>query len=264
MAGKGEIRTMTGYMPILAYHGLDESGSVVSLSPALFVWQMAWLRNTGCRVLALSDAVACLRRGEPLPARALAITFDDGLESVYSQARPILSEHGFPATVFVVAGYCGKDNGWAGQPDGIPRQPLLSWEQVRELDRHGMAIGAHTIDHARLDLLPAAEMASQVIGSKQVIEWQLGHTIDLFAYPYGRHTPAIQQTVARCFAGACTARPGLVGPESDPLLLDRIDISYVAHPWLFARIFNPLFPLYVWLRRSLRSQTSRLLRRAWV
>lgn len=254
---------MTGRLPILMYHGLDESRSVVSTSTTLFTWQMAWLHSAGCRVLALSDIVACLRRGDPLPARALAITFDDGLASLYTQAWPVLSGHGFPATVFVVTGYCGKDNGWAGQPSRVPRQPMLSWAQVCELDRHGIAIGAHTVDHDRLDLLPDAEQEAQVAGSKQAIEWQLGHAVELFAYPYGRHTPAVRQTVERFFAGACTARPGLVDFESDHLLLDRVDASYIARPWLFSKLFHPHFPRYIALRRVLRSQASRLLHRAW-
>jgi peptidoglycan/xylan/chitin deacetylase (PgdA/CDA1 family) len=224
---------------------------------------MAWLHRTGYHVLALGDIVSRLRRKEPLPPRTLAITFDDGLASVYTHAWPILADHGFPAAVFIVADYCGKANDWPGQPSQAPRQPLLTWSQVREFDRHGMTIGAHTLDHARLDLLRDAEVELQVAGCKQVIEEQLGHGIDLFAYPYGRHTPAIRQTVGQFFAGACTARPDLVGSESDPLLLDRIDASYVARPWLFTQLFHPLFPRYVALRRALRSQAAHLLQRPW-
>ncbi len=257
------MRPTTGRLPILAYHGLDEARSVVSTPPALFARQMAWLRGAGHQVLALSDVVAAVKRKETVPPRALAITFDDGLASVYAQAWPILARYGFPATVFVVAGYCGGNNGWPGQPSQVLRQSVLTWSQVRELDRHGIAIGGHTTDHVRLDLLPRPEVESQVAGGKELIEAQLGHAIDLFAYPYGRHTPAVRQTVARFFAGACTARPGLVGIESDPWLLDRVDATYVARPWLFARLFHPLFPGYVALRRGLRRQASRFLRRAW-
>ena len=250
-------------LPILAYHGVDELRSVISTSPALLAWQMAWLHRTGHHVLALGDIVSRLQRREPLPPRTLAIIFDDGLASLYTHAWPILADHGFPAAVFVVAGYCGKANDWPGQPSQVLRQPLLTWAQVREFDRHDITIGAHTLDHARLDLLPGAEAESQVAGGKQVIEEQLGHAIDLFAYPYGRHTPAIRQTVGRFFAGACTARPGLVGSESDLLLLDRVDASYVARPWLFSRLFHPLFPRYLALRRALRRRAARLLQRPW-
>ncbi len=257
------VHSLTGRLPILVYHGLDESRSIVSTPLALFARQMAWLHSADRQVLTLSDIAATLKRKETLPPRALAITFDDGLASVYTRAWPILAGHGFPATVFVVAGYCGRDNDWPGQPAQALRQPLLTWSQVRELDRHGIAIGGHTIDHARLDLLPGAEAEAQIVGGKQTIEEQLGHAIDLFAYPYGRHTLAVRQTVGRFFAGACTARPGLVGTESDPLLLDRVDASYVAQPWLFAKLFHPLFPCYVALRRALRSQAARFLQRPW-
>ena len=46
-------------------------------------------------------------------------TFDDGYRSVYDHACPLLREHGFKGTLFVVTDYCGSDNNWPGQRTGF-------------------------------------------------------------------------------------------------------------------------------------------------
>lgn len=62
-------------------------------------WLAKWFR-----VLDLNDALAGLRRGD-LPARAAAITFDDGYADNSDVAVPILQRHGLTATFFIATGY---------------------------------------------------------------------------------------------------------------------------------------------------------------
>jgi peptidoglycan/xylan/chitin deacetylase (PgdA/CDA1 family) len=254
---------MTGRVPVLMYHGVS-AATLTSITPALFAQQMSMLHRAGVRVLPLHEVVDRLHRNLPLPFRALAITFDDGLRSVYDAAWPVLRRFGFPATVFLVANYLDRDNGWPGQPPQVKPEPMLTWSQVRELDRDGLEMAAHTLDHPRLDLLAEDAVRAQVAGSRTAIESQLGHEITLFAYPYGRHTPAVRAIAGESFTGACTARPGFVKDGSDPLRLDRIDVGYLTtHPFLFRALLNPAFPLYLAVRRLLRSAGVRLLARPW-
>lgn len=245
------------------YHALDEQPSPIAIRPAVFAWQMRWLHEHGYRAIPLSRLVQCLHRNEPLPQRAVVITFDDGFESIYTAAFPILAEYGFAATVFLVTGYCGRQNDWPHQPLAIPCRPLLAWPQIRQLHEHGIEFGAHTITHPWLDRLAPADIEREVLASKAAIEDQLGHAVHVFAYPYGRYTPAVRAIVGRAFSGACSTRLGLVESGSDPLALERIEMLYLTQPMLFQWLAHPSFSFYLDLRRMARATAGTLLGRPW-
>lgn len=67
----------------------------------------------------------------------LAITFDDGIESHYNIAMPILEKHGIKGTFFVTINRIGTPG-------------RLSWKQIKEMRQRGMEIGNHTMTHAHL------------------------------------------------------------------------------------------------------------------
>ncbi len=256
--------TQAPRIPVLMYHAVEENRSVVSMAPAVFAWQMRWLHDNGLRVIPLSELVQRLHTGRPLPPRALAITFDDGFASVYTCAFPILRQYGFPATVFLVPAYIGGRNDWPGQPPSVPRRPLLTWEQISLMDCQGIEFGAHGLSHARLDRLPRDQVERELLISRERVQEHVGHPVNLFAYPYGRYTDEIRRSVSGVYLGACTTRPGWVGPRSNPFALERIEAGYVEAPFLFRRLFGPMFPYYLGLRRSLRAVASTILRRPWV
>jgi peptidoglycan/xylan/chitin deacetylase (PgdA/CDA1 family) len=250
-------------VPILLYHALDKDHSVVAVREAVFARQMKWLCDQGLQGISAGTILQCLLNDEPLPARAVGITFDDGFESVYTRAFPILERYGFSATVFLVTGHCGGQNNWPAQPLDIPCMPLMSWAQIEELDRCGIEFGAHTIGHPRLDQLSLSDLARELRDPKVQIEERLGHAIETFAYPYGRYNETVRELVGSIYKGAYSARPGMVTENSDPLELARIDFAYVSPDWVFRQLTNPLFPTYVNMRLVLRTLASAVLRRPW-
>ena len=60
-------------------------------------------------VVSLGEWVNASQRGETLPKKACAITFDDGWLDNYEYALPVLKAHGLPATLFAVAEKIGTD-----------------------------------------------------------------------------------------------------------------------------------------------------------
>lgn len=69
-------------------------------------WLAQWFN-----VLPLDQAVERLKRGS-LPARAAAISFDDGYADNYAVATPILKKLGVPATFFVATGFLDGGRMW--------------------------------------------------------------------------------------------------------------------------------------------------------
>ncbi|MCI0613041.1 polysaccharide deacetylase family protein, partial [bacterium] len=98
-------------LTILKYHSIDNSGSAVSISPVLFSQHLRYLKEKHFTVITLSEGLKLLTGHEPL-FKKVVLTFDDGYENFHSRAFPLLSQYHFPATVFVVARYVGRENSW--------------------------------------------------------------------------------------------------------------------------------------------------------
>jgi peptidoglycan/xylan/chitin deacetylase (PgdA/CDA1 family) len=243
----------SGYhLPVLTYHSIDDSGSVVSTSLATFRRQMEFLSSHSFRAMSLSALVSLLRNKSPLPAKHVCLTFDDGYENVYSDAFPIVQEHGFTATVFLVTRYCGRHNDWPGNLKSLTRAPLLSWNQVREMAQSGIEFGSHTLTHPDLTRIKLDLAQEEILRSKQEIEDRTGRPPTLFAYPYGRYNVRIQEMVRSHFQGACSAKLGNVRPEADPYTIRRIDSWFVSHATLFTRLTTTSLAWYLQARQAVR------------
>jgi peptidoglycan/xylan/chitin deacetylase (PgdA/CDA1 family) len=94
--------TSAGNAVILMYHRIADDGTDLCVPPAEFRAHMAWLRETGCRVLPLAELADSLASGETTEKR-VAITLDDGYLDAMTHAVPILREFDLPATFFIVS-----------------------------------------------------------------------------------------------------------------------------------------------------------------
>ena len=138
--------------------------------------------------------------GGPLPAKPVLVTFDDGYRDVLSKALPVLK----PST----AGHGIRDH----RPDLERRHKLPDLGTAEGLERNGIEIGSHTVDHLELPGLSDAAARRQLVLSRRALERHLGHPVQWFAYPAGGSTrgPLARQErrlrargddAARCDAG---------------------------------------------------------------
>lgn len=120
----------------------------------------------------------------------IGLTFDDGWQSFYENAFPILQKHGFTATVFLISDYVGRDSAW-----DYKKSRHLDWHQILELAQAGIEFGSHSASHADLRALDNARLKHEIEASKKTIEDRLGRQVNFFAYPFGRFDNRVMEHV---------------------------------------------------------------------
>ncbi len=247
--------------PILTYHSLDLSGSVISVAPEGFARQMRTLAARGFTGISLSDLLDGWDGLNKLPARPVVLTFDDGFANLREHAAPLLSEFGFRATIFAISGRCGQLNDWPDQASGIPRLPLLSWEELAEMTGAGFEVGAHSVTHRPLTKISPDEAEREILESKTTIEDRLGQPVKTFAYPFGLFSRRHCEIARQHFRGAASVQLGRASPMDDRHQLPRLDVYYLRRPALFQLFETPAGRAYLGLRAAGRSVRARLLER---
>jgi peptidoglycan/xylan/chitin deacetylase (PgdA/CDA1 family) len=214
--------------PIITFHSIDDSDSVISLQPARFARIIQELADAGWRGCPVSEALSTWRAGDGRQ-RLVGLSFDDGYRNVLEQALPVMRDAGFRATVFAVAGRCGGDNRWPGQPSSIPRLELLDIDDLANLLEAGWEIGAHGLDHLTLTALAPARAERELREARSALEARLGTPTALFAYPYGVHDRTVRELARAVYDGACGTRLAMVKAAdiADPFALPRIDAYYL-------------------------------------
>ena len=217
-----------GTRAILTYHSIDESGSVLSVSPLRFQEHVEWMRRSGIAVRPLDAMVSAdAHDGQ----HALAITFDDGYLNLTERAAPLLRDHGLPATVFVVSGRVGRDNGWErARGSRIPVRPLLDWDALGRLHESGVQIGAHSRTHPYLPRLVDSAIEDELAGCADEIERRLGTRPIAVAYPYGATDSRVAGIARGLFRVGVTTRFRTLGALEDPALVPRLDAWYFRSP----------------------------------
>ncbi len=196
--------------------------------PERFRRHLAWLKNHR-PLVSLAEIEAAFLGKTMLPEGAVAITLDDGHGDNYTWAFPVIQELQVPVTVFLATGYLGKTNRWMRD---FPQHPMLTWKQVQEMHRHGIAFGAHTVTHPRLPEIPAQLARCELTEGKKAIEDALGCSCCHFAYPYGVFDDTSCALVAEAgFTLACSTRSGFNHLGRDPLVLHRIEVKGTDRIW---------------------------------
>lgn len=185
------------------------------------------------RPIALREYVAA-RGGARCPPRSVLVTIDDGYSSTATVAAPILARHSVPAVVFI----CPER---LGTRLASTSEKLVTVDEVRELARAGIEIGAHGLDHTLLPGLPEAELRRQVAGARDAVADVVGARPAAFAYPEGRFDSAAVSAVRE--AGYSVAFSVLDG--GGHFAIPRIPItSRDAHITFAAKLLPGFLPLF--------------------
>jgi peptidoglycan/xylan/chitin deacetylase (PgdA/CDA1 family) len=188
----------TDCINILLYHQIgDIPGAATNLDCfckiSEFYIQMDFLKNSDYHVISLKQAVDLIFNRRNIDGKYVVLTFDDGCESFYNITYPILERLEFPSTIYPVAGYLGRYASWKTLNNRDLK--IVSKKMVIELNKLGVEIGAHTMDHVKLAQVERANAIRQIQESKEILEQLLGQNICSFSYPHGQFNANIIKIV---------------------------------------------------------------------
>ncbi len=218
-------------VPVLMYHELVTDPSrplgetVVPLDK--FKAQMAFLAAEGYHTISMDELVAHMKWGAPLPNRPVVLTFDDGWRNAL-QAVPVLREHGFKASFWIIAG-----------PKGIGGD-YMDWQDIRALaGTPGIEVQSHSMSHPwdpKSNLVTwmsgqpkghdQREVEAELRESRLILQQQLGRSVRYFAWPCGWFTdPMVDMAKGLGYTALLTAMEGLNRQGGDVMRIRRTFID---------------------------------------
>jgi len=192
-------------VPILMYHHIaeDADGSNDAVvSPEKFESDMMMLKQNGYTTILFKDLVDYVNYEGELPEKPILVTFDDGYESNYSYAYPVLKKLDMKATISVIGMSVGKDE---YKDMGHKIKPHFTYEEAKEMYDSGvMDIQSHSFSmhevekydgpDYRLGALKKENEAEEEYieafnsdygQSKSLIEERVGNEVFVYTYPHG-------------------------------------------------------------------------------
>ena len=201
---------------ILTFHSIDPSGSVISFDAQLFDALLADLARKAIPICDLDSLLS----GDV--KTGVAITFDDGMKSVYQNALPILQKYQAPAHVFLITGVIGGGSMRARELANIPPLEMLNWQEVEALHLAGVHMECHTHTHSDMRSLTGDQITEECGKADEIINSRLGRKPRYFAYPFGYHNQLARDSVRGCYAGSVTTELRKLGTSEDTASLPRL------------------------------------------
>jgi peptidoglycan/xylan/chitin deacetylase (PgdA/CDA1 family) len=206
-------------VPILMYHviaappaGAPFPGLYVP--PQEFAAQMQALKDAGWHAVTLDQVSSYWRRGVSLgPGKPVVLTFDNGYQSQYTKALPVLQRLGWVADENI-------------QLSGLPpSQGGLGEAQIRGLVAAGWELDTQGFSHADLIKLDAAQLHYEVTVARRTLQQRYHVPVNWFCYPSGHYDATVLAEVQRAgYAGSTTVVPGWAHRTADLYRLPRLRV----------------------------------------
>ncbi|MGZ0051780.1 polysaccharide deacetylase family protein [Brevibacillus gelatini] len=235
---------------VLTYHHVtDESGQRYVISSEQFAKHMSFLHENDLHPISLDEFLRFVDTGSLPTENAVLITFDDGYESYYTEAFPILRTYGYPSVNFVIA---GRLRDVADRKRENMTTPLTR-QQVMEMLHSGLAdIGSHTYSlHEEEARNEWGEMGPETAPvylqdlkrleneeeyrdrlyvdfsmSRAGLNKWMGREIKTISLPFGYTNPIVLETARQAGYGyVFTSTPGFVKKGVDPFAIPRNDVG---------------------------------------
>jgi peptidoglycan/xylan/chitin deacetylase (PgdA/CDA1 family) len=172
-------------IPILMYHSIANYSEIpandgnptlshgLRIPPLILNNQLSLIKKAGYTTIKFEDITNYLKFKQPLPAKPIILTFDDGwADNLIAYNK--LKELGMIGNFAIVSNYLDKPN-------------RLTSAQVKEFSNNGMEISSHSATHGNLAIMTANNLKDELTNSKKTLENLIGKEVNTIVYPTGAY-----------------------------------------------------------------------------
>lgn len=198
-------------VPIIMYHhitkNIQKSGKY-TVTTDEFENDLKYLTSKGYTSVTVKDLTDFVYSGSSLPQKPIMITFDDGFESFYTLAYPLLKKYNFKAVLSIIGFESDK---YSAINDHNINYSNLNWSEIKEMSDSGVVeIQNHTYNlhenqsDGRKGMLPLKNeneqeyinlLTNDLLKLQFLISDKLGTQADAIAYPFGAYTDATKEII---------------------------------------------------------------------
>lgn len=179
------VHDKSAQVSILGYHRFSQTAKPSDMITRTdrFREEMQMLADAEVGVISMEDFLAWKRGEINIPDPSVVITIDDGFDSIYDEAYPVLKEFGFPFAFFIYTNFLGG----AGR--------TLSVDEIKEMMENGGTLGCHSVSHPYVSKVRAERnkgpeayakfLRNEMVESAKILKEKIGVRPKVYAYPGG-------------------------------------------------------------------------------
>lgn len=197
--------SVSAQVAVLCYHEVDKSGDAWSVSSSQLESHIRILKEKGYRFISLDEYLDYTAGKLALPDKSVMLSFDDGYQSFYTKAYPLLQKYKVPAMLAIVSSWTNGE----GKPTDVGA--LATWEELRTLEQSGLVtVVSHTYAmHKNQAVNPQGDLSATVanhlyvndryeseeeyasrlnndfVRTQELFQQNLGHKSKAVVWPYG-------------------------------------------------------------------------------
>ena len=215
--GNGAVRSSRHQVLIFDYHRFNTfRADSMTVRLSVFKFQLRYMAEHGYHFIPLARYVEYKTgKASAPPPRSVIITIDDGSESVYTEALPLIEKYRIPVTLFIY-------------PSAISNASYaMTWSQLRALKATGLFdIQSHTYWHPNFKIEKRRLTPSQynkfvdiqLRRSREVLDRKLGIKVSMLAWPFGIYDKELIQKANKDGYTAALALDGRHAGDADNIM----------------------------------------------
>ncbi|MHB1377553.1 MAG: DUF4214 domain-containing protein [Candidatus Humimicrobiaceae bacterium] len=211
-ASVSSVTSTGGIIPIFAFHSvMPGSGYEYEITTGQLNELCSLLKQRGYQTISFQDLFASVNGGKALPPKPVILTTDDGYQSVYQYAFPIIQSYGYRMTLFLSTDYIGSSDGdrrTNSFDSGYPTRPMLVRPEVAAMASAGCEIQSHGTDHGYLGSMSYDKVLAELQNSKAIIQSFSGGVCNVEAWPFNSFSATSVSALSAAGYGAGVAYGG--------------------------------------------------------